>query len=75
MLDDDVAARIDAESRSSDAPVTTVVNEALREGLEQLARGSRTPFRVHARPMGPRPDTDPGDVEGLLDRLEGPDRR
>jgi hypothetical protein len=74
-LEDDVTARIDAEARRSGKPVKTVVNEALRAGLEQRAQRPRIPFRVRARPMGLRPDVELDDVEGLLDRLEGSDHR
>jgi hypothetical protein len=74
-LEDDVAARIDAETRRTGKAVKTVVNEALRAGLEQRTREPRTPFRVRPQPMGLRPDVDLDDVEGLLDRLEGSDHR
>jgi ribbon-helix-helix CopG family protein len=74
-LEDDVAARIAAEARLTGRSVKAVVNEALRAGLEQRAQRPRTPFRVRPRPMGLRPDVDLDDVEGLLDRLEGSDRR
>ena len=74
-LEDDVAARIDAEARRTGKPVKTVVNEALRAGLEDRAQRPRIPFRVRPQAMGLRPDVDLDDVEGLLDRLEGSDRR
>jgi hypothetical protein len=74
-LEDDVAAKIDAEARRSGKPVKTVVNEALRAGLEERARLPRLPFRVRPHALELRPDADIDDVEGLLDRLEGSHRR
>lgn len=74
-LEDDVAARVDAEARRTGKPVKTVVNEALRVGLDGRSRQGRPPFRVKARKMELRPDVDLDDVEGLLDRVEGSDHR
>jgi hypothetical protein len=73
-LEDDVAERLLEESRKSGKAFKDVVNETLRAGL-----GRRTsalpPFTVRARPMGLRPGIELDDIEGLLDRLEGPHRR
>jgi len=73
-LDDDVAAKVDGEVRRSGRPFRTVVNEALRRGLER-PRPLPEPYRVAARPMGLRPGIEIDDVEGMLDLLEGPRRR
>jgi predicted transcriptional regulator len=75
-LEDDVMARLREEARRSGRPFKTVVNEAIRAGLgrraERLAAAS---FNVRARDLGVRPGVDLDDIEGLLDRLEGPTRR
>lgn len=73
-LEDDVAERLREESRRTGKSFKDVVNEALRAGL---ARRPTTlpPFEVKARDMGLRPGFDLDDIEGLLDRLEGPYRR
>jgi hypothetical protein len=73
-LEDDVAAGIREAARRTGKPVKAVVNEALRAGLarppEPVSR-----FRVRPRNLGVRPEIDLDDVEGLLDRVEGSDRR
>lgn len=69
-LDDDVAARIERETRRTGLPYRAVVNQALRRGLE--AQEPPAPFRVDARPMGRRPGVDVDDVSALIDLLDGP---
>ena len=72
-LDDDVADRLAREARRTGQTYRAVVNSALRRGLE--APAAIEPFRVRASPMGLRPGMDLDDIEGLLDRLDGPLRR
>lgn len=72
-LDDDVADRLAREARRTGQTYRAVVNAALRRGLE--APAVIEPFRVRASPMGLRPGMDLDDIEGLLDRLDGPLRR
>ncbi len=54
-----------------------VVNEAIRVGLDrrehQAGRGAS--FKVEPLDLGLRPGIELDDIEGLLDRLEGPHRR
>ena len=73
-IEDDVMSRLTDEARRTGKPFKTVVNEALRRGLDS-APGPRERYRVVAKPMGLRPGFDLDDIEGLLDRLEGPNRR
>jgi hypothetical protein len=73
-LEDDVAERLHEESRRTGKTFKDVVNETLRAGLGRRS-STLPPFRVEARPMGLRPGFDLDDIEGLLDRLEGPRRR
>ena len=74
-LDDDVAAGIRREARRTGRPVKVVVNDALRAGLEHRARPALAPFHVQASDMGLREGIEIDDVAGLLDRVEGPERR
>jgi hypothetical protein len=73
-LEDDVVSRLTEESRRSGKPFKTVVNEAIRRGLDG-SRSTAEPFRVEARDMGLRPGFDLDDIGGLLERLEGPQHR
>jgi len=72
-LDDDVAASLEREARRTSRPLRAVVNEALRRGLESPPH--LEPFSVDARPLGLRAGVDLDDIEGLLDVLDGPNRR
>ena len=53
-IDDDVAAQIDELRRSRDASLKEVVNDALRQGLQQLSasRKAPKPFRTRTFEMG-----------------------
>lgn len=76
-LDDDVATRLQAESRRTGRPFKVVVNEYLRVGLtqRQLAQVA-APFRVKAVDMGgPMPGRSYDDIGALLDEIEGADHR
>lgn len=70
-LDEDVAAKLQAEARKSGRPFKEVVNEVLRRGFAtRPPRGSRTPFKVVARDLGAsRANLD--DVSALLEQVEG----
>jgi hypothetical protein len=73
-LEDDVVESIRREALRTGKPIKTVVNNALRAALSRPPAPAKR-FRVRARALGARSDIDLDDVEGLLDRLEGPDRR
>jgi hypothetical protein len=53
-LDDDVAARIERLRKTRKQSLKRLVNEALREGLKQLAtpQRKRAPFRTEAVDLG-----------------------
>lgn len=72
-LEDDVIAEIQREVRRSGRSTKTVVNDALRQGLRRPS--APTPFRVTPYDMGLLPGIEIDDIEGLLDRLDGPLRR
>lgn len=74
-LDDDVAAAINREVRRSGRPTKTVVNDALRVGLERGERRPREPFRVDAIDLGLREGIELDDISGLFEQIEGPRHR
>jgi hypothetical protein len=76
-LDDDVAARLQAESRRTGRPFKTVVNEYLRAGLAQrrVAKAA-VRFRVEPVSMGaPLPGRSYDNIGALLEEVEGAERR
>lgn len=74
-LEDDVAERLREESRRTGKSFKDVVNTTLRAGLERRPAPRLPPFKVKARPMGLKPGFDLDDIEGLIERLEGPYHR
>lgn len=74
-LEDDVMARLRETARRTGRPLKAVVNDAIRAGLDPKRPQRTPPFRVRARKLGLRPGIDLDDIEGLLDRIEGPERR
>ena len=73
-LDDDVAAKLKAESRRAGRPFREIVNETLRHGLaSRRATAKSQAFRIAARDLGDlRPGLSLDDVAGLLEQVEGP---
>jgi hypothetical protein len=76
-LDEDIAARLQAESRKTGRPFKTVLNEYLRAGLAQRrAVKAVPPFRVEAVSMGaPPPGRSYDNIGSLLEEIEGPEHR
>jgi hypothetical protein len=77
-LDDDVAAKLKAETRKSGRSFKATVNEVLRRGLVTTRPGDRPrePFRVATRDLGAlRPGLSLDNVADLLDQTEGPRHR
>jgi hypothetical protein len=72
-LDDDVAAKLKAESRRAGVPFREVVNETLRRGLaNRRVTGGRRAFAVVARDLGNlRPGISLDNVAELLEQVEG----
>jgi hypothetical protein len=73
-LDEDVAAKLKAESRRLDRSFRDVVNETLRRGLATSpTRASARPlFKVSARDFGNlRPGLSVDNVAELLEQVEG----
>lgn len=72
-LDEDVAAKLRAESRRTGLPFREVVNETLRRGLaSRRATSERKPFKVRARDLGLKPGLSLDNVAELLEQVEGP---
>lgn len=75
-LDDDIAAKLEAEARGSGRPFRQVVNETLRRGLLRPAvRRSSPPFKVRVTALGLRPGLSYDNIDELLDVVEGALRR
>lgn len=76
-LDDDVAARLQAEVRRSGKPFKVVVNEQLRASFALRRESSAAPrFEVKPFDLGPPlPGVDLDNIGALLDQLEGPSHR
>lgn len=76
-LDDDVAARLQTESRRTGKPFKAIVNEHLRTALAQRRSLKATqPFQVRAEDLGgPLPGRSYDDIGALLDGIEGTERR
>ncbi len=52
-LDEDVAARLEAEAARTQKTVDEVVNKVVRENVGDTPEPPRQPFRVRAVDMGP----------------------
>jgi hypothetical protein len=76
-LDDDIAKRLQAESRRTGRAFKTVVNEHLRAALTQRQAARSTPlFRLEACNLGGTVSGNSYDhISTLLDQVEGPQRR
>jgi Ribbon-helix-helix protein, copG family len=76
-LDPDVAARIEALRRKRRQPFKAVVNDALRTGLDALERPStgRRPFRTTGFDLGPVLVGSLDNIEDVLSRVEGEERK
>lgn len=76
-LDEDVAARLKAESRRAGRPFREIVNETLRRGLaSRRIAAQRSPFRIKARDLGNlRPGVSLDNVADLIERVEGSEHR
>jgi hypothetical protein len=76
-LDDDVAAKLKSACREREVPFKQVVNEALRRGLDQMARPApkRERFRIEPWNLGECSLPNLDSIEEVLDYAEGDWRR
>lgn len=70
-LDEDVAAKLKAETRKSGRSFKEAVNYFLRLGLSSAQRNEQTkkPFKIRTRPLGERSGLNYDDVWGLIEHL------
>lgn len=73
-LDEDVAAKLQAEARRSGHSFKETVNETLRRGLlASPAKPPEGPFRVKTRDLGRlQPGLSLDNIASLLEQVEGP---
>jgi plasmid stability protein len=73
-LDDDVAAKLKAESRRAGRSFRDIVNETLRRGLaSHRASAQRQAFRITPRDLGNlKPGLPLDNVAELIEQIEGP---
>ena len=74
-LDEDVAAKLKAESRRLDRSFREVVNETLRRGLanQRANHAPRPSFNIAARDLGrSRPGLSLDNISELIEQAEGP---
>lgn len=76
-LDDDVAAKLEAEARRSGLSFKETVNTMLRIGIAaRRGRLPRQPFKIKPLPLEPiDANFDFDNIETLLDQVDGPSRR
>jgi predicted DNA-binding protein len=70
-LEDDVFSRLQAEARRTGKTMKSVVNEAIRRGLDSPSNAIAAASLPEARDLGLRPGFDLDDVEATIERLEG----
>jgi hypothetical protein len=76
-LDEEIAAKLDDETRRRGSSLDETLNDLLRRGLgspsPEAAGTAHKSFSIKARELHARPELDFDDVEGLLDRLDSPE--
>jgi hypothetical protein len=71
-LDDDVAAGLQQEVRRSGRPLKSVVNDAIRAGLDRRGKTRPQAFKIRPMALGLREGLDVDNIAALLDQIEGP---
>ena len=75
-IDSDVLERARAVSAKLRAPFKTVINEALRAGLDQVQQtAKRRPYKTEPHAMGLRAGMNIDNIQELLAQVEGEDAR
>ena len=75
-IDDDVLDRAKAVAAKLRRPFRTVVNEALRAGLDQVEQPAKQRrYKTKPHPMGLRPGRNIDNIQELLAQIEGEDSR
>jgi hypothetical protein len=71
-LDDDVAAKLKAETQRTGRAFRDVVNDALRRGLLASRPAKRATFRVRTRSLGGLRPGRLDSIADVLEQIEGP---
>jgi hypothetical protein len=75
-IDDDVLERARAVAAKLGSPFKTVVNEALRAGLDHAEQPAmRRPYKTEPHIMGLRSGRNIDNIQELLAQIEGEDTR
>ncbi len=75
-VDDDVMERARALAAKLRMPFRTIINEALRAGLDQVEQPAKQrPYKTKPHAMGLRPGRYIDNIQELLARIEGQDSR
>jgi hypothetical protein len=75
-IDDDVLERARALAAKLQAPFKTIINEALRSGLDHVERpAEQKPYRTKPHAMGLKPGHSLDNIQELLSQIEGEDAR
>lgn len=75
-IDDDVLERAHAVAEKLGAPFKTVVNEALRNGLEKVEREAECrEYKTRTHKMGLRAGRNIDNIQELFAQIEGEDYR
>jgi hypothetical protein len=72
-LDEDIAAKLKAESRRAGRPFREIVNEALRRGLaSRRSTAHQNAFKITARDLGElRPGLSLDNIAEVIEQVEG----
>lgn len=75
-IDDDVLERARALAAKMRKPFRSVVNEALRAGLDHVEQPAKQrPYKTEPHAMGLRPGRSLDNIQELLAQIEGEDSR
>lgn len=75
-IDDDVMDRARAIAAKLNRPFRTIVNEALRAGLDQVERPAKQrPYKTEPHAMGLRFGRNIDNIQELITQIEGEDSR
>lgn len=75
-IDDDILERARSIAARIGVPFKTVINEALRAGLDHAERpAERAPYKTEPRRLGLRQGRNLDNIQELLAQIEGEDSR
>ena len=75
-IDNDVLERARAISAQLHTPLKTIINEALRIGLNHVERSAeRRPYKTQPNAMGLKAERNIDNLQNLVTQIEGEDAR